>query len=66
MNNPLSDRLVPAAEVWQAFSISAMTGWRWRKAGILPPPVVINRRNYWHESDIASVLARINNSEVSQ
>lgn len=65
MQNPLSDRLVPAADVKRAFSVSGMTLWRWRKAGLLPPPIVINKRNYWHESTLASVMARVSGSEVA-
>lgn len=35
--------------------ISEMTVWRWVQDGILPQPVKINRRNYWHQSDIERV-----------
>ncbi len=39
--------LIPARETRRRFGgISAMTEWRWRKSGILPPAVVINGRNY--------------------
>ena len=35
--------------------ISHMTLKRWTVAKILPPPVKINGRNYWRESDVAAV-----------
>ena len=39
--------LITDAELRRIFgNVSAMTIWRWRKAGILPPPVVICGRNY--------------------
>ena len=37
--------------------VSNMTVHRWRKIGILPAPVVIAGRNYWHEHQI-DALAR--------
>lgn len=41
-----------------AGGISCMTIWRWRKAGILPPALVINGRNYSRKSVIDEALAR--------
>jgi len=41
-----------------AGGVSSMTIWRWRKAGILPPPLVICGRNYSHKSVIDTALAR--------
>lgn len=32
--------------------VSEMTVWRWVKAGILPPPIKINKRNYWPVSAV--------------
>jgi len=32
--------------------------WRWRKAGILPPALVINGRNYSRKSVIDEALSR--------
>jgi hypothetical protein len=37
---------------------SAMTLWRWRKAGILPPPIVINGRPHWTRAMLKAVVAR--------
>ena len=36
-----------------------MTMWRWRRQGILPPPIVINTRNYWRQSQIDAITGRI-------
>ena len=41
-----------------AGGITPMTIWRWRKAGILPPPLVINGRNYSRKSVIDDALSR--------
>ena len=38
--------------------ISPMTEWRWRKAGILPEPIQINKRNFYRESDLIAVQER--------
>jgi predicted site-specific integrase-resolvase len=38
--------------------ISAMTEHRWRKAGILPPPIKIRKRNYYRESDLIEIQNR--------
>lgn len=43
----------------QVGGISDMTVWRWRRKGILPPPVVINTRNYWRQSQIDAITGRI-------
>lgn len=52
-----NDPLLSQAQVRQLIgSISAMTLWRWRRAGILPPPIVIRGRNYNRRSDILSAL----------
>ena len=51
-------RLIPARTVRDRFGgISQMTLWRWVQRGILPEPVKINARNYWHEADIEAVTA---------
>lgn len=39
-----------------AGGVSAMTIWRWRKKGILPPPLVIERRNYWRRQVALAAL----------
>lgn len=41
-----------------AGGVSSMTIWRWRKAGILPPALVINGRNYSRKSVIDDALSR--------
>jgi predicted DNA-binding transcriptional regulator AlpA len=35
--------------------VSDMTIWRWIKAGVLPQPIKINKRNYWPASAIERV-----------
>lgn len=46
-------------------NVSNMTIHRWRKAGILPEPVVIAGRNYWHEH-VIEALARNGASQPAQ
>jgi len=41
-----------------AGGITSMTVWRWRKAGILPPALVLNGRNYSRKSEVDQALAR--------
>ena len=41
-----------------AGGISAMTLWRWRKAGLIPDPIAIRGRNYWRRSPFVAALAR--------
>ncbi|SDX55522.1 hypothetical protein [Thiocapsa roseopersicina] len=51
------DSLMSSAAVRAFFDISAMTEWRWRKAGVLPEPIVIRNRNYYQRRAIAKVVA---------
>lgn len=54
------DRLITDSELRRITGgVSAMTIWRWRKAGMLPPAIVINHRNYSRQSVINEVLARL-------
>lgn len=39
-------------------NISNMTEWRWRRAGILPEPVRIRKRNFYREDDLLAVPKR--------
>ena len=39
--------------------VSDMTLWRWRESGLLPAPIVINRRNYYRADDIAAMQKRM-------
>ncbi|HPB77060.1 MAG TPA: hypothetical protein PLY96_17640 [Chromatiaceae bacterium] len=41
-----------------AGGVTPMTIWRWRKAGILPPALVLNGRNYSRKSAIDAALSR--------
>lgn len=33
-------------------NISAMTLWRWVQRGTFPPPVQVERRNFWRVADL--------------
>lgn len=61
------DPLVSQASVKkQLGDIADMTMWRWRKRGILPPPIVINGRNYWRQSQVDEILSNaIENLEAA-
>lgn len=48
-----TEKLVSSATVRRELGdVSEMTIWRWTKAGILPAPVKINKRNYWPVSAV--------------
>lgn len=54
--NTKTNRLLPTRAVKARFGDpSNMTIWRWVQRGILPEPVKINGRNYWHETDVDAV-----------
>ena len=58
------DRLITADEVRRiAGGISDMTLWRWLKRGILPSPLVIERRRYWWKEAILDALQRAGRSD---
>lgn len=40
-----------------AGGVASMTLWRWRKAGIIPEPIVIRGRNYFRRGEFLSALA---------
>ncbi len=55
-----TERLIAQPELRRLFGgVSDMTVWRWREAGLLPAPIVIRRRNYYTESDIAEAQERL-------
>jgi hypothetical protein len=65
LNHSLIDALVPAErarKVWGDMSPSSEH--RYRKAGIVPEPVAIGRRNYWRESVVEAVLAKLTSPEA--
>jgi hypothetical protein len=39
-----------------AGGISAMTLWRWHKAGLIPEPLTIRGRNYWRRAVFLAAL----------
>lgn len=52
--------LISQPELRRIFgNVSDMTLWRWRASGLLPDPIVINRRNYYRESDIVVMQSRL-------
>lgn len=54
------DQLISQPQLRGLFGeISDMTIWRWRQNGLLPQPIVINRRNYYRQSDIAEMQSRL-------
>ena len=38
---------------------SRITIWRWVRQGILPPPMKINSRNYWHTAELDEAIKRL-------
>lgn len=54
------DRLISQPQLRRLFGeISDMTIWRWRQIGLLPQPIVINRRNFYRSSDIAAMQEKL-------
>ena len=39
MSQPSTDRLVRTNELAEIFDVTPMTIWRWRRAGLIEPPV---------------------------
>jgi hypothetical protein len=61
--NPPDDPLISAGAARAlAGGISAMTLWRWRHVGIIPPPVVIQGRNYWRKRAFLAAIAAADQS----
>ena len=55
-----TENLIPQPKLRRMFGgVSNMTLLRWRQKGTLPEPIVINRRNYYRESDIAEMQERL-------
>ena len=51
------DDLLPQTAARQLCGgVSAMTFWRWRQGGILPAPVIINKRLYWKRAALAAFI----------
>jgi DNA-binding transcriptional MerR regulator len=52
-NKKVGDRKLGISAVCERYDNSCSTTIRrWVKAGILPPPVYINKRRYWSEKDL--------------
>ena len=61
---PSDDPLISAGAARAlAGGISAMTLWRWRHVGIIPPPVVIQGRNYWRKRAFLAAIAAADQSQ---
>lgn len=50
------DRLINRRELRELIPVSDMTVWRWTNAGIFPPAIKINNRNYWRLSEVRAVM----------
>ncbi len=61
MTTPVTiDPLITDSELRRiAGGVTSMTIWRWRKAGLLPPPIVIRCRNFNRQSAVNEALARL-------
>lgn len=58
--NLIDDPLITDKEICRIFGgVSKMTVWRLRRSGILPPPIVINKRNYSRKSVINETMSRV-------
>jgi hypothetical protein len=56
-DHPADDALIGQAEARRlAGSISDMTMWRWRQAGIIAEPITIRRRNYWRRGEFLAAI----------
>jgi hypothetical protein len=40
------------------FNVSEATIWRWVREGILPKPVQVGGKSFWHAEDIAELLRK--------
>lgn len=53
----IDDALLTSRQVRKiAGGISPVSMWRWHNAGTFPPPIVLNKRNYWRRSDVQGWL----------
>lgn len=54
---PDAETLITSAEVRRlAAGISDMSLWRWIRKGIIPAPMMIERRRYWRRAEIIAAL----------
>lgn len=52
-----ADSLVNSSEArFLAGGVSDMTLWRWIKAGVIPAPLKIRKRNYWKRGEFIAAL----------
>lgn len=61
-----SDALISASAGRSlAGGISAMTEWRWRRAGLLPEPIHIRGRNYYRRGEFMRALRNLGTSTTA-
>jgi DNA-binding transcriptional MerR regulator len=48
----MSKRLLPIKPLCARYNVVDRTIDRWVESGILPPPLVINKRRYWDEEEL--------------
>lgn len=54
---PTDDALIASAVARQLCGgISPMTMWRWVRDGVIPAPLTIRGRNYWHRSELIAAV----------
>ena len=60
------DALMPSSELRALCGgISAMTEWRWRRAGLLPEPIQIRGRNYYRKGEFMRALRTLGTPEAA-
>jgi hypothetical protein len=49
-----------------AGNISAMTEWRWRRAGLLPEPIQVRGRNYYRRAEFMRALRNLGTADAAE
>ena len=52
-------RLLTASEFRELLRISRPTFAEWKDAGLLPPAIVVRKRNYWRRSTVLAWLKKL-------
>src|SRR4051794_35251899 len=53
----LPDRMYSDHDVSELFGVCVITVRRWLKAGLLPQPIMIGTKRYWHPATLARAIA---------